>query len=292
MSLFAPGERRIALLAQVAVERSLDRWPDGLTYAVPEALADLRAGERVRVPLGRGDGAVEGLVVRTMPAGADAGVPAAKLKFVECRSASAPPMPVQLVELAQWISAYYVCPVGMTLASMVPAAKLKFVESRAGTAPAMPAQLVELAQWISSYYVCPVGMTLASMTPGAVKRGVGTVTRTFVDLADGWEAALAAAKRVTRQQRAAAEALAAAGAGERPMELRDLCARAGLGTPEPVKKLAAAGILRTERRTAIEAEWRAERGAAGARPELTAEQRGVVDAIGAAMGGGFSQHLL
>jgi primosomal protein N' (replication factor Y) len=177
-------------------------------------------------------------------------------------------------------------------AAGVPAARLKFVESRAGSAPAMPAQLVELAQWISSYYVCPVGMTLASMTPGAVKRGTGTVTRTFVDLADGWEAALAAAKRVSRQQRAAVEALAAAAVGERPMEVRDLCARAGLGTPEPVKRLAAAGILRTERRTAIEAEWRTERGAAGAPPELTAAQRGVVDAIGAAMGGGFSQHLL
>ena len=33
----------------------MDRYPDGLTYAVPGALADLRAGERVRVPLGRGD---------------------------------------------------------------------------------------------------------------------------------------------------------------------------------------------------------------------------------------------
>ena len=248
MGLFAADDRRtVALLAQVAVERSVDLHPDGLTYAVPAELADLRAGERVRVPLGRGNAPTEGIVVRTMAPDAAAGVPAARLKFVE---------------------------------------------SRAGSAPAMPAQLVELAQWISSYYVCPVGMTLASMTPGAVKRGTGTVTRTFVDLADGWEAALAAAKRVSRQQRSAVEALAAAGPGERPMEVRDLCARAGLGTPEPVKRLAATGILRTERRTAIEAEWRTERGAAGAPPELTAAQRGVVDAIGAAMGGGFSQHLL
>jgi primosomal protein N' (replication factor Y) len=248
MGLFGTADdRTVALLAQVAVERSVDLHPDGLTYAVPPALADLRAGERVRVPLGRGNAPTEGIVVRTMPADAAAGVPAARLKFVE---------------------------------------------SRVGSAPAMPTQLVELAQWISSYYVCPVGMTLASMTPGAVKRGVGTVTRTFVDLAEGWEAALAAAKRVTGQQRAATEALAAASAGERPMELRDLCARAGLGTPEPVKRLVSAGILRAERRTAIEAEWRAERGAAGARPELTTAQRGVVDAIGATIGGGFSQHLL
>ena len=44
-------------------------------------------------------------------------------------------------------------------------------------------------------------MTLACMTPAAVKRGTGSVTRTFVDLAEGWEAAIAVAKRVTAQQR-------------------------------------------------------------------------------------------
>ena len=233
MSLFAPGDRTAILLAQVAVERSVDRYPDGLTYGVDAALADLRAGERVRVPLGRGD---------------------------------APGAP--------------------------PPARLKFVESRVGGAPAMPAQLVELALWISSYYVCPVGMTLASMTPGAVKRGVGSVTRTFVDLSEGWEAALAAAKRVTAQQRRTVEALRAAAEGERPMEVRVLAERAELGTNEPVKRLVAAGVLREERRTSIEAEWRAERAAAGAVPELTPAQSTVVDAIGGSPAGGFSQHLL
>ena len=247
MSLFPSGDRTVGLLAQVAVERSVDRYPDGLTYAVPPALADLRAGERVRVPLGRGDAAVDGTVVRVMAPDAAPGIPTAKLKFVESRTSAAPPM---------------------------------------------PAQLVELAQWISSYYVCPVGMTLACMTPAAVKRGTGSVTRTFVDLAEGWEAAIAVAKRVTAQQRRTVEALERAAAGERPMELRDLCARAGLGTPEPVKRLVSSGILRAERRTSVEAEWRAERGAAGPVPELTAAQRGVVDAIGGSLGGGFSQHLL
>ena len=122
MSLFASGDRTVSLLAQVAVERSVDRYPDGLTYAVPPALADLRAGEHVRVPLGRGDSSVEGMVVRVMPADAASNVPLAKLKFIEGRSTAAPPMPAQLVELAQWISSYYVCPVGMTLASMTPSA--------------------------------------------------------------------------------------------------------------------------------------------------------------------------
>jgi primosomal protein N' (replication factor Y) (superfamily II helicase) len=247
MTLFASGDRTVSLLAQVAVERSVDRYADGLTYAVPPALADLRAGERVRVPLGRGDAPVEGIVVRMLPADADVGVPVSKLKFVEGRSGSAPPM---------------------------------------------PAQLMELAQWISSYYVCPVGMTLASMTPAAVKKGVGTVTRTFVDLAPGWEVSIAAAKRVTAQQRRAVAALAQAVAAERPMDVRDLCERAELGTPEPIKRLVSAGILVSERRTRVEAEWRAERAGAGAMPELTAAQRGVVEAIGATLGAGFSQHLL
>jgi primosomal protein N' len=89
MGLFAADDRRtVALLAQVAVERSVDLHPDGLTYAVPAELADLRAGERVRVPLGRGNAPTEGIVVRTMAPDAAAGVPAARLKFVESRSGS------------------------------------------------------------------------------------------------------------------------------------------------------------------------------------------------------------
>ncbi len=247
MSLFASGAPPVAALAQVAVERSLDRSPDGLTYALPPALADLRAGERVRVPLGRGDQLVEGLVIRVLAADARPEIAAGKLKFVASRAPGAPPM---------------------------------------------PAQLVELAQWISAYYICPVGMTLAAMTPAAVKRGVGTVTRTFVDLAPGWEAALAAAKRTTPQQRRAVEALRAAPPAERPIDLRDLCTRAELGTPEPVKRLVHAGVLSSERRSRIEAEWRQERQLAGTAPELTAPQRAVVEAIGARLEGGFSQHLL
>ena len=45
----------VAGYARIAVERGIDRYPDGLTYAIPAALADLRVGERVRVPLGVSD---------------------------------------------------------------------------------------------------------------------------------------------------------------------------------------------------------------------------------------------
>ena len=52
MSLFAPGDRTVALLAQVAVERSVDRYPDGLTYAVPATLADLDVALKRWFPFG------------------------------------------------------------------------------------------------------------------------------------------------------------------------------------------------------------------------------------------------
>ncbi|MFM8731929.1 MAG: primosomal protein N', partial [Phycisphaerales bacterium] len=108
----------------------------------------------------------------------------------------------------------------------------------------------------------------------------------------GWEAALAAATRVTAQQRRAVEALRAAPAAERPLELRALRERAGLGTDEPVKRLVAAGVLRQERRSSVEASWRAERVLVDAAPALTDAQRGVVESVGATLGAGFSQHLV
>jgi len=41
--------------ALVAPERSVDLGEGGFTYAVPTNLADLAVGQRVIVPLGRGD---------------------------------------------------------------------------------------------------------------------------------------------------------------------------------------------------------------------------------------------
>ena len=62
MSLLFPQETN-AGYARIAVERGFDRYPDGLTYAVPEELADLGTGERVMVPLGRGDSPTPGYVI-------------------------------------------------------------------------------------------------------------------------------------------------------------------------------------------------------------------------------------
>ncbi len=241
----------VAHLVQVAVERSVDRYPDGLTYAVPQALADLCAGERVNVPLGRGGALVSGTVIKVVSAAQYSEDPKA-----------------------------------------IPLNRMKFVAARLGDASPLPSQLVELAQWISAYYACPVGITLASMLPAAVKRGTGSAVRTLVELAPGWKDQLDACSRVSAQQRAVVSALTSATSEDLPMDIRELCSRAGLGTALPVKRLLRAGVLSQERRSTIEATWRQERTLSTPRPELTHPQRQIVDAVEALLPGGFSQHLL
>lgn len=114
---------------QVAVERGVDRYPDGLTYSVPTALADVREGDRVTVPLGRGNATVDGYVVQRGGAELLGSLDPARTKPLSSRDDAAMPLPSQLLALGRWISAYYGAPIGVTLASMVPSA----VRKRVGT---------------------------------------------------------------------------------------------------------------------------------------------------------------
>ena len=113
-------------IAQVAIERGIDRYPNGLSYALPEGLEHLTAGDRVVVPLGRGNVPTSGWIVRTIEAGeADeqlGGMDANRLKAVLKADPSGARLPGDLLSLAHWISEYYICPIGMTLAAMLPAA--------------------------------------------------------------------------------------------------------------------------------------------------------------------------
>jgi primosomal protein N' (replication factor Y) len=120
--------------ARVAVERGVDRFPEGLTYAVPGELADLAPGERVLVPLGKTDAPTSGYVIERIEV---AGIDTGRIKPI----------------------------------------------ARRARGPKLPGQLLALARWISSYYCAPIGTTLAAITPAAVKRQVGMVSRTLVDLA-------------------------------------------------------------------------------------------------------------
>ncbi|MCH2134590.1 MAG: primosomal protein N' [Phycisphaerales bacterium] len=108
-------------LVRVAVERGLDRYPDGLTYALDEDLADVAVGERVIVPLGRGNTPTGGYVVERLSQ--ESAPP--RTKHVLRRDETAPDLPADLLSLADWIATYYLAPLGLTIANMLPSAVRK-----------------------------------------------------------------------------------------------------------------------------------------------------------------------
>ncbi len=109
----AARERGLALV-RVAVERGIEG--EGLTYASP--WPEIRVGEQVEVPLGRGKS--RGVVIAKGSAELLDGLDRTKVRHVLKRLGAE--LPIELVELGRWIAAYYVAPLGMTLASMVPGA--------------------------------------------------------------------------------------------------------------------------------------------------------------------------
>ena len=104
---------------QVAVERGVDQFQDGLTYGVPERLHPLRIGQLVTVPLGKGNSPTQAWVIQTtdhpptLPKGKET-----KQVFDTVRDTII--LPKDLVELAKWMSQYYFTPIGPTLATMLP----------------------------------------------------------------------------------------------------------------------------------------------------------------------------
>lgn len=134
----APRAKPAALYAQVAVDQPID---GELTYRVPPEFVPLvQAGSRVTVPLGRANRALSGTILelRDKPHADKPGDKATEaaeslfeapepeeaqgLKNIFSVQRGVPPVPQDLLELARWISSYYCCPIGLTLATMVPAA--------------------------------------------------------------------------------------------------------------------------------------------------------------------------
>ncbi len=105
--------------AQVALERGIDISANGLTYAVPEELADLAIGERVIVPLGRQNRPVTGFVIELCQSTT---LEESGLKHIASRDGNQISLPPDLIDLARWLAGYYCCPLGMVFASMLPAA--------------------------------------------------------------------------------------------------------------------------------------------------------------------------
>ena len=108
------GDRKFA---QVALEQGIDAGPTGLTYEVGGELSDIAVGDRVIVPLGRGNKPVAGHVIEVTDH-----CDVKKVKAIQSRDPRGLSLTADLIELAQWMSGYYCCPLGMVLATMVPAA--------------------------------------------------------------------------------------------------------------------------------------------------------------------------
>lgn len=136
-SLFEPDRPQPTFtgcsFARVAIERGIEHagnlrdW-DALTYLIepgdttPDSPEDnpVGLGEIVTVPLGKADTPTRGIVVRTGGVELAAGLKPGTIKPILGRAGAR--LPQTLVQLGVWMSEYYVCPLGMTMATMVPAA--------------------------------------------------------------------------------------------------------------------------------------------------------------------------
>jgi len=117
-SVEADGRSAAASFAAVAIEDSLDKLLD---YSIPPRLAaSLRVGQRVCVPLGRGNRRAFGYVIALR---SQSDVPRIKplLNIDDERVL----LTGRLLELARWMSGYYVAPLGTVIESIIPSAVKK-----------------------------------------------------------------------------------------------------------------------------------------------------------------------
>jgi len=101
---------------RVVVERGIE---DGAGYTY-RCEVPVRVGDRVRVPLGRGNTPTGGVVVEA--GGPELAGSAGEARIKRVIDVTPANMSGTLIRLARWMSAYYVAPLGMVLAAMVPAA--------------------------------------------------------------------------------------------------------------------------------------------------------------------------
>ena len=112
-------------IIRVAFETAADTEFD---YLVPDEIWPVRAGQRIEAPFGRGNKLQKGFCVESdVPrekafGSADRGI---RLKTISGVVDKEPLVDAELMELARWISGYYVCPLGQVLAAIVPSAVKK-----------------------------------------------------------------------------------------------------------------------------------------------------------------------
>jgi primosomal protein N' (replication factor Y) len=122
-TLFESDEPEITAghhIVRVAFDSGVDNVFD---YLVPDKFWPIRPGRRIEAPFGRNNKLQTGFCVDT-EAKPQTGRKF-KLKTIKRVLDKAPLLDSQLLNLADWISKYYVCPLGRVLAAMVPAAVKK-----------------------------------------------------------------------------------------------------------------------------------------------------------------------
>ena len=125
-SLFSSEEETDNLSGGHVVRIAFDSGADTeFDYAVGDRLWPVEVGQRLRVPFGRGNKPAVGFCVAIIDADSEQKARRFRLKAVKEVVDSKPLIDSELMELARWISGYYVCPLGQVLAAMVPAAVKK-----------------------------------------------------------------------------------------------------------------------------------------------------------------------
>ncbi len=216
-----------ARFVRVVVERGLDAVGagQGLTYAAPEALGEVRVGYRVVVPLGRGNKPASGIVVAVGGGELVEGVALAKIKAIKALTGVA--VPESLLELAVWLSEYYVCPLGMVLTSMMPAAVKRGVGVRT-------IKLVDRA--------AAGAESEGAASGGAESKQASSRVTAAVNVS--------ALKPAVRKAWQAIESLPE---GTLPLSARDLALQIGSRTIAPINRLIEAGLLRIVERQIVSA---------------------------------------
>ncbi len=152
-TLFASKEtQEIACnhIIRVAFETAADAEFD---YLAPDEIWPIQAGQRVEAPFGRNDKLEKGFCVEAdIPperafGSEDRGI---HLKLVKRAVEESPLLDPHLMELAKWISSYYVCPLGQVLAAMVPSAVKKQIGVKTQRCVHLTIQPAEIEQTVEN----------------------------------------------------------------------------------------------------------------------------------------------
>jgi primosomal protein N' (replication factor Y) len=131
------------LFLGVVVDRPIDQV---LTYRLPARLGrTISPGQRVRVPLGRGERPTTGYCV-TVDEAPPSGLDPRKLKDVGEVLDPVPLIDAQMLELTRWLADYYACSWGQTLTTAVPAGVRNQAGTRVGTYLVVPEETKQALQ--------------------------------------------------------------------------------------------------------------------------------------------------